>query len=57
MAGACRFLVEFIRVNPRVMWGLSEAQLIALAMVAVGAAAYAWSSFTAHPKPAARAAA
>jgi phosphatidylglycerol:prolipoprotein diacylglycerol transferase len=57
MAGACRFLVEFIRVNPRVMWGLSEAQLIALTMVAIGALAYSWSSFTALPKSAARAAA
>jgi phosphatidylglycerol:prolipoprotein diacylglycerol transferase len=47
MAGACRFLVEFIRVNPRVLWGLSEAQLIALAMVFIGAAAYSWSSVTA----------
>jgi hypothetical protein len=40
-----------------VMWGLSEAQLIALTMVAIGAAAYSWSSFTALPRSAARAAA
>jgi len=44
LAGICRFLVEFIRVNSRVLWGLSEAQLIALIMVAVGITGYAWSS-------------
>ena len=32
-------MVEFLRINPRVLWGLSEAQLIALAMVVAGAVA------------------
>jgi phosphatidylglycerol:prolipoprotein diacylglycerol transferase len=36
-AGAERFSVEFIRVNPRVILGLSEAQLIALGLLLVGA--------------------
>ncbi|MFZ0887570.1 MAG: prolipoprotein diacylglyceryl transferase [Candidatus Binataceae bacterium] len=40
LAGASRFLVEFIRVNPRVMLGLSEAQLIAIAMMTIGLSAY-----------------
>ena len=57
MAGACRFAVEFIRVNPRVLWGLSEAQLIALMMVLIGLAAYAWSSARALPNSAAEQAA
>ena len=57
LAGACRFLVEFVRVNPRVLWGLSEAQLIALVMVAIGVTAYAWSKATALPKTAAHQAA
>jgi phosphatidylglycerol:prolipoprotein diacylglycerol transferase len=35
-AGAERFFVEFIRVNPRVILGLSEAQLIALALLSIG---------------------
>ncbi|HEY9157335.1 prolipoprotein diacylglyceryl transferase [Candidatus Binatus sp.] len=39
LAGATRFLVEFVRVNPRVFHGLSEAQLIAIAMMIVGGAA------------------
>lgn len=32
-----RFLVEFIRLNPPVLFGLSEAQAIALAMTLIGA--------------------
>jgi len=40
LAGAGRFAVEFLRVNPRVWLGLSEAQLIALALVAVGATSW-----------------
>ncbi len=57
MAGACRFLVEFIRVNPRVLGVLSEAQVIALLMIAVGIAAWVWSSVTSPARAAARQAA
>jgi phosphatidylglycerol:prolipoprotein diacylglycerol transferase len=39
-AGAERFFVEFIRVNPRFVLGLSEAQLIALMLLFIGA--YGW---------------
>lgn len=35
-SGASRFAVEFLRLNPRFIFGLSEAQLIALVMVALG---------------------
>jgi phosphatidylglycerol:prolipoprotein diacylglycerol transferase len=42
LAGLARFLVEFIRLNPRVLWGLSEAQLLSLAMIAVGVGWGAW---------------
>jgi phosphatidylglycerol:prolipoprotein diacylglycerol transferase len=48
LAGSARFVVEFVRINPRVFYGLSEAQLIALAMVVVGAIALA---LTANRKP------
>jgi len=37
LSGIGRFAVEFLRTNPRVALGLSEAQLIALGLVAVGA--------------------
>ncbi len=36
LAGAARFLVEFVRINPRVALGLTEAQLVSLALIAVG---------------------
>jgi len=37
LSGFGRFAIEFLRTNPRIAFGLSEAQLIALALVAVGA--------------------
>ena len=37
LAGAERFLVEFIRRNDHVLLGLTQAQLISLAMIAAGA--------------------
>lgn len=36
LAGAARFLVEFVRINPRIFMGLSEAQLIGLGMIIFG---------------------
>jgi len=36
IAGALRFVIEFIRVNTRVLWGLSVAHLISFAVVTVG---------------------
>ena len=36
LSGAARFAVEFIRINQKVLWGLSDAQLISLVMIAVG---------------------
>jgi phosphatidylglycerol:prolipoprotein diacylglycerol transferase len=35
-AGAARFSVEFIRLNPRLMFGLSEAQLISVFLIITG---------------------
>ncbi len=36
LAGLERFLVEFIRLNPRLLFGLSEAQLISIPMMIIG---------------------
>ena len=36
LAGLARFAVEFIRINPRVLWGLSQAQLLSIAMIVCG---------------------
>ena len=40
LAGGARFLVEFWRVNPRVLWGLTEYQLFSILMMIAGAAAF-----------------
>jgi phosphatidylglycerol---prolipoprotein diacylglyceryl transferase len=49
LAPTARFLIEFLRINPRVFLGLSEAQLISVGLVAVGA----WKLLTAAAVPAA----
>ncbi len=36
LAGTARFLVEFLRRNPHVLWGLSNAQLASLGSVVLG---------------------
>jgi phosphatidylglycerol:prolipoprotein diacylglycerol transferase len=36
LAGAERFLIEFLRINPRLAFGLSEAQLISIPMMLIG---------------------
>jgi prolipoprotein diacylglyceryltransferase len=37
LSGAARFLVEFIRINPRIFFGMSNAQVVALACIVAGA--------------------
>jgi phosphatidylglycerol:prolipoprotein diacylglycerol transferase len=39
LGGAARFIVEFWRINPRVFYMFSEAQLIAVAMMILGGVA------------------
>jgi phosphatidylglycerol---prolipoprotein diacylglyceryl transferase len=36
LSGVARFLVEFIRINPRILWGLTNAQLASLGAIAFG---------------------
>jgi phosphatidylglycerol---prolipoprotein diacylglyceryl transferase len=36
LAGLVRFLVEFVRCNPELLWGLSDDQLISLGMMGMG---------------------
>jgi phosphatidylglycerol:prolipoprotein diacylglycerol transferase len=36
LSGAARLLVEFIRLNPRLIFGLSEAQLISVVLILLG---------------------
>jgi phosphatidylglycerol---prolipoprotein diacylglyceryl transferase len=36
LSGTSRLLVEFIRLNPRLLFGLSEAQLISIVLIISG---------------------
>lgn len=58
LSGAARFLVEFIRRNPKVLWGLSNAQLAGAGSVVLGAVLIGWVSIrrVAGPKDATQAA-
>ena len=44
LTGLARFSVEFLRRNPHVLWGLSNAQLASVGSVAVGAGLLFWLS-------------
>jgi len=44
LAGLARFLVEFIRRNPKVLWGMSNAQIAAGASALAGAVLIWWVS-------------
>jgi phosphatidylglycerol:prolipoprotein diacylglycerol transferase len=38
-----RFLVEFIRINPRIYWGMSNAQVASLGSIAAGLLLILWA--------------
>jgi phosphatidylglycerol:prolipoprotein diacylglycerol transferase len=42
LAGIARFLVEFIRRNPKILWGMSNAQVAAAGSVIAGFIVLAW---------------
>lgn len=44
LSGTARFLVEFVRRNPKVLWGLSNAQLASLGSVAAGIILMLWAA-------------
>lgn len=46
LSGTSRLMVEFIRLNPRIMFGLSEAQLISAGLIVIGIAG--WFHFAYH---------
>jgi phosphatidylglycerol---prolipoprotein diacylglyceryl transferase len=55
LTGIARFLIEFIRINPRSFFGMSNAQTASLVSIALGAVllVYVKSQFRALKKPAA----
>src|ERR1700691_1575949 len=42
LSGVARFLVEFIRINPRIYWGMSNAQVASIGSVVAGFLLIAW---------------
>jgi phosphatidylglycerol:prolipoprotein diacylglycerol transferase len=44
LSGIARFLVEFVRRNPKILWGLSNAQLASLGSVVAGVALLIWAA-------------
>jgi phosphatidylglycerol:prolipoprotein diacylglycerol transferase len=44
LSGIARFLVEFIRRNPKVLWGLSNAQLASAGSVVAGVVLMWWAA-------------
>jgi phosphatidylglycerol:prolipoprotein diacylglycerol transferase len=43
LSGLARFLVEFIRINPRIYWGMSNAQVASLGSIAAGILLVVWA--------------
>jgi phosphatidylglycerol:prolipoprotein diacylglycerol transferase len=43
LTGLARFLVEFIRINPKLYWGMSNAQVASIGSVLVGFALVLWA--------------
>jgi phosphatidylglycerol---prolipoprotein diacylglyceryl transferase len=44
LSGIARFMVEFIRRNPKILWGLSNAQLASAGSVLAGIALICWAA-------------
>ena len=42
LTGVARFLIEFIRINPRSFFGLSNAQAASLVSVVIGVILFLW---------------
>ena len=43
LSGVARFLVEFIRINPRIYWGMSNAQVASLGSIVAGFLLMVWA--------------
>ena len=52
LSGLARFLVEFIRINPRIYWGMSNAQVASLGSIAAGLLLVAWVRLRTGTNPA-----
>lgn len=52
LMGVERFLVEFIRINPHVLWGMTNAQVASLGSIVLGIAMVVWAKKRAAARPA-----
>jgi phosphatidylglycerol---prolipoprotein diacylglyceryl transferase len=43
LSGVARFLVEFIRINPRIYWGMTNAQVASLGSIVAGILLIVWA--------------
>ncbi len=43
LSGVARFAVEFIRINPKIYWGLTNAQVASIGSIAVGIGLIVWA--------------
>jgi phosphatidylglycerol---prolipoprotein diacylglyceryl transferase len=43
LSGLARFLVEFIRINPRIYFGMSNAQVASIGSIVVGVVLIVWA--------------
>ena len=51
LSGLARFLVEFIRRNPKILWGLSNAQLASAGSVLAGIVLLIWAASRKAARP------
>jgi phosphatidylglycerol---prolipoprotein diacylglyceryl transferase len=49
LTGLARFLVEFIRINPRIYWGMSNAQVASIGSVIAGVLLVLWARKAGNP--------
>jgi phosphatidylglycerol:prolipoprotein diacylglycerol transferase len=49
LSGLARFLVEFIRINPRIYWGMSNAQVASIGSVLAGLLLILWARRARRP--------
>jgi phosphatidylglycerol:prolipoprotein diacylglycerol transferase len=51
LSGIARFLVEFLRRNPKILWGLSNAQLASVGSVVAGVGLLWWAATRSETDP------
>jgi len=51
LSGIARFMVEFVRRNPKILWGLSNAQLASAGSVIAGITLIWWAATRTVPGP------